>query len=382
MPLIPPVMTDLPEHRSPYRLLVLAPNWLGDVVMHTPLLSLLHDQRQQVAAAVGRPLAIHLGVKRTWAELFRDDPRVDELMILDRDPRRPGPWWTWRLTSLMRQGGFDAIILGPPSLRVALAAWLARIPSRLGYRSDGRSPLLNLNLAPVPRGRLHYTQEMMNLGCLWLESLAVKTVSSRAEDWPVALPGCDRLEPADLGAGPGVWAVAPGTTYGEAKTWPASRLGDFIELALQKAGVRVVLLGDSAAQVFAQGMRERFATVWSEGPQDGGSLLDLTGRTDLLGAAAVLKSSAAFIGNDSGLMHLAAALGRPTIGVFGSSNPDWTAPRGRRARPVVPEGFSCRPCYRKTCNQPEFCLDTVTAEHVYAAVSELVGGARTLEGGS
>jgi heptosyltransferase-2 len=374
-------MTDLAGHRSPYRLLVLAPNWLGDVVMHTPLLSLLHDQRPQVAAAVGRPVAIHLGVKRAWAELFRDDPRVDELMILDRDSRRPGPWWTWRLTSLLRQGGFDAIILGPPSLRVALAAWLARIPSRSGYRSDGRSLFLNLGLPPVPRGRLHYCQEMINLGCLWLDSLAVKAASTRAEDWPVALPGCDRLEPADLGAGPGFWAVAPGTTYGEAKTWPATRLGDFVELALHKAGVRVVLLGDSAARESARGLRERFAAHWSVDPQDGGSLLDLTGRTDLLGAAAVLKSSAAFIGNDSGLMHLAAALGRPTVGVFGSSNPDWTAPGGRQTLAVVPEGFSCRPCYLKKCNQPEFCLDTVSADQVFAAVSELAGHARTGEGG-
>lgn len=382
MPPILPVMTDLSEHRSPYRLLVLAPNWLGDVVMHTCLLSLLHDQRPQVAAAVGRPVAIHLGVKRAWAELFRDDPRVDELMILDRDPRRPGPWWTWRLTSLLRQGGFDAIILGPPSLRVALAAWLALIPSRCGYRSDGRSLFLNPGVAPEPRGRLHYSQEMINLGYLWLESLGLNAESSRAGDWPVALPGCDRLEPADLGIGPRVWAVAPGTTYGEAKTWPASHLGDFIELALRKAGVRVVLLGDSAAQEFAQGIRSRFASVWSEDPQDGGFLLDMTGRTDLLGAAAILKTSAAFIGNDSGLMHLAAALGRPTIGVFGSSNPDWTAPQGPRARPVVPAGFSCRPCYRRTCNQPEFCLDTVTAEQVFAAVSELVGDARALEGGT
>lgn len=375
-------MTDLSGHRSPYRLLVLAPNWLGDVVMHSPLLSLLHEQRNQFAAAAGRPIAIHLGVKRAWAGLFRGDPRVDELIVLDRDRWRPGPWWTWRLASHMRQGRYDGIILGPPSLRSALAAWLARIPTRLGYRTDGRSPFLNRGLTPEPRGRLHFSQEMVNLGNLWLDSQDVKAASARAEDWPVALPGCDSLVPADLGAGPPVWAVAPGTTYGEAKTWPASRLGDFLELALQAAGVRIVLLGDMAAREFTLGLRERFSASWSEDPKSGGTLLDMTGRTDLLGAAAVLKASAAFIGNDSGLMHLAAALGLPTIGVFGSSNPDWTAPRGRQARAVVPEGFSCRPCYRKTCNQPEFCLDTVTAEKVFTAVTELVGGARALgEGG-
>jgi len=366
-------MNDLGGDRSHYRLLVLAPNWLGDVVMHTPLLSLLHEQRNHVSAAVGRPVAIHLGVRRAWAGLFQDDPRIDGLIVLERDCFRTGIRRTMHLASLMRKGRYDAILLGPPSLRAGLAAWLARIPRRVGYRTDGRSLLLNVSRSPLPRGSRHYSQEMIDLGGFWLESLGLKVTASVAEDWPATLPGCDTLSPADLGTGPPVWAVAPGTTYGEAKTWPVARLGDFLELAIGVAGVRIVLLGDEAARKFTFGLRERFGSSWGEEPGHATAVLDLTGKTDLLGAAAILKSSSAFIGNDSGLMHLAAALDKPTVGVFGSSNPDWTAPLGRFARAVVPEGFSCRPCYRKTCNQTEFCLDTVTAETVLAVVNDLVG---------
>ena len=371
-------MSNLPEPRSGFRLLVLAPNWLGDVVMHTPLLSLLHEYRDFVAEAVGRPVAIHLGVRRAWAGLFRDDPRVDELVVLARNRRHRGMRGTFRLAALMRQGGYDAVILGPPSLRTGLAAWLARIPCRVGYRSDGRSLFLTEGLSPMPRGSLHFSREMIGLGQAWLESLGLGQTAFPEKEWSATLPGCDSLPALDPGAGPPVWAVAPGTTYGEAKTWPITRLGDFLELAIGKAGVRIVLLGDEAARESTLRLRERFKGYWSEKPRSDAVLLDLTGQTDLLAAAGVLKSSAAFIGNDSGLMHLAAALDCPTVGVFGSSNPVWTAPLGRHTRTVIPAGFSCRPCYRKTCNQTEFCLDTVAGETVLAAVLDLVDAAQVL----
>ncbi len=377
-PVIRPTMNNPAGNRSCLRLLVLAPNWLGDVVMQTPLLSLLHESRGRVTAVTGRPVSIHLGVRRVWADLFRDDPRVDELVILERDRRHRGLMGTFRLANILRQGGYHVILLGPPSLRTGMASWMARISCRVGYRSDGRSLFLTEGLSPQPRGNLHFSREMIGLGRAWLDSLGVGSMESLDKDIPTNLPGCDSLPPADLGAGPPVWSVAPGTTYGEAKTWPVSRMGDFLELAIGKAGVRIALLGDEAARGFTLRLRERFDEYWSEDPLGDSAILDLTGKTDLLTAAGILKASSAFIGNDSGLMHLAAALGRPTVGVFGSSNPDWTAPLGRHAKAIVPEGFSCRPCYLKICNQPEFCLDTVTAETVLAAVLGLVGDARTL----
>ncbi len=354
----------------------MAPNWLGDVVMLTPLLSFLDKYRPALAEMIGRPVAIHLGVRPAWADLFRDDPRLDALVLWGRGGRHQGVGGIFRLASQLRRLHFDTAILGPPSLRTGLAAWLARIPGRVGYRTDGRSALLTVGLDPLIRGRQHYSLEMMALGRAWLESVGVKPPIGGENEWSTCLPGLASLPPAGLGTGPDVWAVAPGTTFGEAKTWPLSRLGDFLELAIDGEKVRVVLLGDEAARGFAAGLRERFKDHWSTEIEAGAAVVDLTGQTDLPAAARVLKASAAFIGNDSGLMHLAAALDRPTVGIFGSSNPDWTAPLGRQSRAIYPEGFSCRPCYRKTCNQSEFCLDSLTGETVLAAVKELVGGAR------
>jgi heptosyltransferase-2 len=167
--------------------------------------------------------------------------------------------------------------------------------------------------------------------------------------------------------------VAPGTTFGEAKVWPAARLGDFLELALHQEKVRIVLLGDGTAREFTNVLKKRFQDNWSKEFISELAVVDLTGQTDLPAAARILKTASVFVGNDSGLMHLAAALGCPTVGVFGSSSPDWTAPLGSNTRVVFPAGFPCRPCYRKTCNQAEFCLDALTAEAVLAAVQAVLG---------
>lgn len=379
---INPVMNSSLEKGSDFRLMVLAPNWLGDVVMHTPLLSYLDKYRSAVAERMGRPVRVHLGVRSVWAGLFQGDRRIDELVPLRRDSKHRGVGGTFRLASLLRRGPYDAVILGPPSLRTGLAAWMARIPTRVGYRTDGRSAFLTVGLDPLTRGRQHYSREMISLGAAWLESMGLPLPELDPKEWPTSLPGLSSLPPAEVNDDSSVWAVAPGTTFGEAKTWPMTRLGDFLALAIEKENVRIVLLGDDSARGFTSGLRDRFKNYWSAEPGDGAPVVDLTGKTDLPAVARLLKASAAFIGNDSGLMHLAAALDCPTVGIFGSSNPDWTAPVGRHTRAIHPEGFACRPCYRKTCNQPEFCLDSVSGEAVLTAVKDLIGGVQLAEEGA
>lgn len=375
-------MTEVRDNPAPLRLLALAPNWLGDVVMFTPLLSLLDDARREISETTGRPLHLVLGVRRAWADLFRDDPRVDELFILERSGRSGGIKGIWKLASRLKAGHFDAVLLGPPSLRVGLAARLAGIGSRVGYRTDGRSLLLTTPLPHVPRGQLHFSREMIGLGEAWLASLGCSVSSSGLGLPETSLPACSATAPADVGSGRPVWALAPGTTYGEAKTWPLVRVQEFVTLATRDGGPRIVLLGDSSAREFVARLQAGFAGSWSRDLTASSDVVDLTGRTDLPAAVGVLKAARVFIGNDSGLMHLAAALGLPTIGIFGSSNPQWTSPVGPRTTAVVPEGFSCRPCYRKTCNQAEFCLETVEAETVLDAVRKFsqstgaVGGDR------
>jgi len=358
-------MTDPGAGRAPERLLVMAPNWLGDVVMTTPLLTYLHEiARPQFAHG----LQIHLAVRDSWAPLFTGDPRLDEVTIVERAGRHGGWRGIFRLAAQWKRNQYDAVILGPPSLRAALVARWAGIARRVGYPGDGRSLLLTDRSTRLARGSLHYSEEMMVLG----QHLSGEITPPASAGTLPSLPAMDRIAPLVWGDGPPVWALAPGTTYGEAKTWPLPMVRAFVEQVVGAGNRRLVLLGDGSAAVFASRLREGSAVSWTRSPADAGGVIDLTGRTNLAEAVAALKACEAFVGNDSGLMHVAAALGVPTVGIFGSSNPDWTAPRGRATAWVAADGFPCRPCYRKTCDQPRFCLETVTPEQVEAAVASLL----------
>jgi len=357
-------MTELTEITPARKLLVIAPNWLGDAIMMTPLLDYLEKPKNYHD---GVKPHITLGIRNTWSALFKSDPRIDNVMPFDRGGLHGGIKGLFVQARLMGAGVFDAVLLCPPSLRVGLAAWLARIPHRLGYATDGRSPLLTTSLPKNSRGQKHYSQEMLDLG----QALGVKG-DEQASILASNLPGCQVTVAADMGDGPPVWVMAPGTTYGQAKTWPERHVATFLDSAVKDKGVRVLLLGDGQTKNFVKKIRESCSAPWRTDLPGSAGIIDMTGKTDLMQVVAYLKSTTAFVGNDSGLMHLAGALEVPTVGLFGSSNPDWTAPLGKQTLALTVPGFPCRPCYRKTCNQPEFCLDKLHPSEVFEAVTKLL----------
>lgn len=364
------------------RILVLAPNWLGDVIMAAPLLTYLRE----VSLTSGKQsLEIILGIRRIWAPLFADDPRLDGTMILERNGKHAGVAGLFRQARNMRALDVDAVLLGPPSLRAGLAAHLAGIRRRIGYRSDVRDWLLSDGLPVMERGSAHYTHEMLLLGNALLRNLdlpeSLVDETGADSDGPpdfdpgLYLPGCRDWVAAESGSGAPLWAVAPGTTFGQAKTWPAGRVGEFLDLAVRGRGRRVVLLGDASCRDFCQLLRHSTGLPWREELSGPPAVIDRTGKTDLPGVVKLLKASEGFVGNDSGLMHLAGALGIPTVGIFGSSNPRWTAPAGPSTAIVFPEGYPCRPCYRPTCNQPKFCLEDIPAFQVIGVLEGLLEAA-------
>ena len=350
------------------RVLVVLPNWLGDLVMATPLLDLL--DRAGVGAV--RPLEVQAVVRRRWAPLLARDPRLRRLIPYERTGRHAGWRGVLKLAAVWRQEAPDAVLLCPPSLRVGLIASLARIPRRIGYAAGGRSPLLTLALPQTqPRGRLHYSEEMRRLGLALLETLGLPR-PTELSGLPT-LPGLDTLAPTPLALEPPLWMLAPGATFGPAKTWPASRAAEFLTLAVREGGVRVVVVGDTATAAFVGTLRGLTGDLgWRQDLAGPAGVIDLVGGTTLVDLAALMKATTAFLGNDSGLMHMAAALGVPTLGLFGSSSAAWTAPRGLRARALTASGYTCQPCFRKTCNREVFCLDTLSGLEVYGAMLGLV----------
>lgn len=355
-----------PMSRS--RVLVQLPNWLGDTVMSTPLLGVL------VAAFEALPEYqrpdIYLALRRPWVPLFIEDPRLAGIIVVERRGAHQGLAGVWRLSRNMQTYRFDAVIVCPPSLGSAAAARLAQIPERIGYATDARGFLLTSALALGPRGGGHFAYEMIDLGLELLCRMGIEAPVVPRQGLPLAsLPGCGGRGVA--GERP-LWVVGPGTTYGEAKMWPVDRVAGLVAAAVLEEGVRVVLLGDDQSAEFVAAIKKKVGLSWSTTLAGGAEIVDLTGRTDLSQVITILNSATAFVGNDSGLMHLAGALGVATVGVFGSSNPQWTHPLGRHTTALAATGFDCQPCYRKRCNQPRFCLDTVSGSQVMAEVRDLL----------
>jgi len=359
------------------RVLIVAPNWLGDAVMSTSLLTWLDAVRR---APGGPELRITLAVRGAWAPLFIGDPRLDSLIVVERPGLHDGWRGIVRQAAQWRAGRFDAVLLGPPSLRAALTAALAGIRCRIGHRGDGRDVLLTRALAREARGRRHFSREMLDLGVALAGTAGWDPERLAPVDGagPARLVGSALAAPLAVPKGRPLWALGPGTTYGPAKTWPCRPTAAFVSAAVAEEQARILLLGDVNAAPLVASLRAATPQLgWSTGAaavtdQPDLDVIDLTGATGLPEAVAWLRACALYVGNDSGLMHVAAALGTPTLGLFGSSNPDWTRPTGPYVEALAADGFACRPCYRRTCDQPVFCLETVEGLQVLAAARNLL----------
>jgi heptosyltransferase-2 len=343
------------------RILVKAPNWIGDAVLATPLLSALRAHWPDA----------HLGVlaRAKVRPVVERGPAVDE--IVDESVGSP-----LALTRLIAGGTWDLAISCSSSLRVAAALGAARIPVRIGFAGGGRHFFLTEPVPPPPRS-VHQIEHYLLLGmAAGLDLPGVRdrngdkvTIEGRVRDlvWRT-LPGddaeVDRFLRVFAEPGETFVAFAPGASFGPAKRWFAGRwaaLGDRLALG---AGVRVALVGGPDEQPAALAI----AGIMARPPVNAAGLLTLGG------TAALLKRCRAFVSNDSGLMHVGTAVGVPTIGLFGSSNPHWTGPRGA-LHEALWGNVPCSPCYRRTCvrGRDYGCLDALTVDQVAGAVTARLG---------
>lgn len=324
------------------RILVRLPNWLGDLLLARPLLRDLRAMEPRAAIRVVGPGPL--------LELIAGDGAADHLDPWPRD--RAG-----RAATLARVRAWrpDAALVLPPSFSAAWLAWRSGARLRVGYAHELRGPLLTLAPRRPPRGDLHLSAEYAALG---------RAVGARTLDGPpppLVVGDAARQRAAALLAARGVAAsrlavLGPGAVYGPAKRWPADRFAA-LAAALAAAGFEVALCGTAA---------ERPACDAAAG----GRFAVLAGETDLPTQAALCAAARVAVCNDSGLAHLAAASGAPTVAVFGSTSSAWTAPLGPRVR-VVQNAPVCSPCFQRRCAIGTRCLAAVGVEEVRRACLEV-----------
>jgi heptosyltransferase-2 len=322
-------------------LLVRAPNWIGDAVLS---LGAVRDLRRNFPVSRIEVLA------RPWvADLYHAVGEVDAVRAASG----------FRAGVAAARGGFDAALLLPNSFGSALQAAAARIPERWGYATDGRGLLLTRR-PRVPRAlrgesQVYYYRAML-AGC-GLEVSASPDVSLRCPpDW---LARGREL----LGGEDGWVGLNPGAFHGSAKRWPAERYAAVGDILARRAGARLAILGGPAERPLADSIESLSRA----------GALNLCGRTSLAGLMGVLSRLALLVTNDSGPMHLAAALGVPILAIFGPT--DWraTAPVSERLR-LVREDVPCAPCLLRECPIDHSCMRLVTVERVASEAMALLDG--------
>jgi heptosyltransferase II len=328
------------------RLIVRAPNWLGDAVMALPALGAVRR------AFEGRTVIV--AATASVAPLFEEGTPAapDEILVIDRD----------REVGQLRAARGDAVLLLTNSFG---SAWVARrsgVRERWGYRASGRGLLLTRG-APRPKGHVHQVEYYLAL----VRGLGFEAPAAQPElrASPSSLTRADALL-SDAGVGPSATIVgfAPGAAYGQAKRWPPERVAQVIA-ALARNGVTAVLVG-------ARADRDTARAIESTLPQ-GTRVVDLIGRTSLRELVGVVARCAAFVSNDSGAMHVAAAAGVPLTAIFGPTDERATGPAGEAD--VILRPVFCRPCMLRDCPIDHRCMKRIDVDSVLQSVTaHLAGG--------
>jgi heptosyltransferase-2 len=336
---------------DPARILVVAPAWVGDMVMTEPVTRMLRRLYPKVAIDLLAP---------PWtAALAPFMPEVRSVVPASFAHGRLALLARWRLARRLRRQSYDLAILLPNSVKSALVPFLAGIPERVGYAREGRSILLT-EARWLDRRRL--TRQIDRFLALALPQTATPPFDAPAPALQVPPSSIDRtleklgLERPDRP----LLLLVPGAEYGPAKRWPVEY---FAQLAGNRhaAGWAVWLLGSAKD-------REVTAAVQAA---TGGICLDFAGRTELGDAVALIALADAVVTNDSGLMHVAAALARPQLALYGPSDPDFTPPLNPRAS-ILRLGLDCSPCHQRICPLGHHrCLVDLKPEQVIQALASL-----------
>jgi heptosyltransferase-2 len=346
-------------HEKPYRrILVRATNWVGDAVMCLPALQALR------ACFPDSHIAI---LARPWvADLYRGQPFCDEVIEYDAPRGWKGIGRKMAAAKALRLGRFDCAILLQNAFEAALLAWWARIPVRIGYDRDGRGVLLKDRI-PVPKpGEIPAHQRFYYLELLKRAGL----LESYSPESPVAFTSIDAARQRgtarfqEYGVTGHVIGVSPGAAFGSAKRWLPERFA--------KAAVEVAKAEDATVAIFGTAeeaaLGEQVAVMVG---REGIRVVSLAGKTKLHDFIEMAAACELFLTNDSGSMHIASAMGVPTVAIFGPTDEAATGPAGTRYR-ILRHPVECAPCHLRECPIDHRCMTGVKAEEATGAAQELL----------
>ncbi len=358
------------------KVLVVAPNWLGDAVLALPAISHIRDIFPASHVTV-------LGLPHI-CELFKESPYADEIKSYSDT--------LLTTVSDIRKERFDLAILLPNSFRTALIVYLARIPLRCGYNRDGRGVMLNRAIkVDATVKKLAQTEYYMNI----IHGISVRDKNPKCH--PELVSGSqtkrsrnkfgmtgfsvkrdrqewlhlshDELRHAtkilsnhNVSLGSLIIGINPGAAYGSAKRWYPERFAQVSSALVNRCNAKVIIFGSQQESGIA-GEIENLSGV---------PVINMAGKTTIRELMALIKQCTLFITNDSGPMHIAAALDIPVVAIFGSTDPGKTGPMGD-GNIIIRKDADCSPCFKRKCPTDLKCMDMITVEDVMDGVERILG---------
>jgi heptosyltransferase II len=324
------------------RILIVAPSWVGDAILSEPLVAVLREPLEEPIVDVLAP---------PWcAPVYARMRGIARMIESPFDHGELGLTRRRALARELRANAYTRAFILPQSFKSAIVPWLARIPRRIGYAGEARGPLLTdarkLDRNALPRLVDRFVALAVPPGRLIPTPPAPVLV-------PKSANANEAMRSLALSTRRPIAVLCPGAEYGPAKRWPTEH---FVSLAgmLLEAGYAVWLLGSANDQPAAVPIASAVSGA-----------RDLTGRTDLGTAIDLLSLASVVVSNDSGLMHAAAAVGRPLVALFGSSSPVYTPPLSPVAR-IAKIEIECSPCFQRECPLGHFkCMRDLSPDVVY-----------------
>jgi heptosyltransferase-2 len=334
------------------KILIRVTNWVGDAIMALPAIRAIRNRPDANISILARSYV---------ADIYRDQNVADELIIYDQRGTHAGISGRERLAAELRDRKFEIAILLQNAFDAAWLAWRAGIPQRIGYARDARSILLT-DAVPLPKPgeippheRFYYLEMLRRSG--WIDSIPDEPFIELHVNEGSRTRAAQQLAVAGGRSNAVRIAIAAGASYGSAKCWPPSRFAELANHLQAQWDADVILFGAAGETDVSSAIASEMKRV----------PIDLTGKTTIADLPALLSQCHVFIGNDSGAMHVAAAVGLPTVAIFGPTDPFGTAPVTSR-HTIVREQPYCSPCFLRRCPIDHRCMTRITTSEVQVAV--------------
>ncbi|MCX7918995.1 MAG: lipopolysaccharide heptosyltransferase II [bacterium] len=335
------------------KILIRGTNWVGDSILTTPA---IHALRQLYPQA-----KLSLLTKSYLYDLWKNNPDINEILV---HPDTLTISTVYTLLSQLRQKKFEGAILFPNSFSAALTVFLSRIPIRIGYATEYRSFLLTKRV-PLTDIILHthqvqyYLNLIRQLGEITSPLELVLKLGKEEQVYADSL-----FTEVHSPAGGVIIGINAGATYGSAKRWLPARYAEL--------GKRLIIDYSATLVLFGSQQEVEYVSQIANTIDIPKSVVNLAGKNNLAQLSACIAKCNLFITNDTGPMHIAAALKVPTVAIFGSTDPVTTGPFGEFPYRIVRKPVNCAPCLLRECPTDHRCMTAITVDDVLVAVKELL----------